>query len=259
MHNNLSISIKPRSQRYVGLKSLTSITALTLAGLCRAAPINTNDINVYNAFATGATLQNFESVAGKTGLALNSYANALNSSTAVPATAQVSLDISGLLFHSGGGSFNNPTGNPGTPTALLSLGGGIAGDAHSASQGLGSLEINSENLDLDQFMELVFIDALQARVGVWLNPSLGNVTMTAFDSTGSSLEQVVGNAGNFVGFTRNTADIKFVSIVNQGGGFTIDDLTYGGAKTPTDTPEPSALILLGLGVLGVSALRRQTA
>ena len=264
---------------------LSIIFVLGARAVAVGAPINTNDINVYNAFATGATVQNFENVSGMTPLDLSSYANALNSTTAVPAAAQLSLDIDGLLFHSGGGSFNDPTGagKQGTPTALLSLSGGTAGDAHSATNVVGSLEINSENLDLDQFIEVVFINSLQSRVGFWLNPSLGNVLFTAFDSTGTQLEQQTGTAGNFVGFERASADIHFISVIGLNGtGFTVDDLTYAGATDTgttdtgttdtgttdtggatdtgaTDTsnavPEPASLSLLGLGAASLGARR----
>src|SRR5688572_3473368 len=82
---------------------------VSTAPLARALTINTNDPTVYTTFATGATVQNFESISGMTPLSLSSYANALNSTTNVGIDAQLSLDIAGLLFHSGGGSFNNPT------------------------------------------------------------------------------------------------------------------------------------------------------
>lgn len=241
--------------RRIGLAGVILLAPIAVS----AEPINTNDPILYAQFATGATVQTFEGIGGITPLSLTSYANALNSSTTVPADAQLSLDIAGLLFHSGGGSFNDPAGNPGTPTAVLGLSGGIAGDARSGSTVVGSLEINSENLDLDNFLEIVFIDALQARAGVWLNPSLGNVLLTAFDSTGSSIESVTGTGGNFVGISRPTAEIKFLSLVGGASGFTIDDLTYAPTPTapPTTVPEPASLSLLGVAVCSLAGLRRR--
>ena len=239
-----------------GVAALTFLVAVFVATVPPAFGVtfNTSDLDVYNLFATGATVQTFESIAGMTPLGLTSYANALDSSTAVPAAAQLGLDIPGFLFHSGGGSFNNPAGNPGTPTALLALSGTLADDPQSPTNVVGSLEINTEQLDLDHFLEIVSIDALQSRVGVWLNPSLGNVTFSAFDSTGSQLETTQGTAGNFVGIQRAAADIKFVSVVGGAAGFTIDDLTFAGAPTTT-VPEPTTFLLLGLGSVALWRVR----
>lgn len=236
--------------------ALIGLVLAATASAAHAVPIDTNSAAVYAAFATGATVQTFESVGGLTPLALTSYANALNSLTAVPAAAQLGGQIPGLHFHSGGGSFNNPVGNPGTPTALLQLQGAIAGDAHSASNVVGSLEINTENLDLDQFVEIIFTDAPRNRVGVWLNPSLGSARISAFDSTGASLEtSFIGTAGNFVGFERATNDIKFVSIISGQAGFTIDDLTYGRTGGTSTVAEPGSLALLLAGLLAGAGLR----
>jgi hypothetical protein len=96
-------------------------------------------------------------------------------------------------------------------------------------------------------------------VGIWLNPSLGDALVTAFDSNLQSLEPgILGTAGNFVGFERATTDIKFISIVGGPSGFTVDDLTYAGATTtpPSEVPEPATLTTLGLGLMAVIRQRR---
>lgn len=244
-------------------KALGVVSLCLLSSTTSAAPINTNDVNVYNAFAAGATLVDFNNVAGLAPLPLDSYVNAANSTTAVPASAQLSGQIAGVHFHSGGASFNNPAGTPGTPVALLQLGGAIAGDARSATNVIGSLEINTETLDIDNFLEIIFLGGDVNRAGVWLNPSLGNVLITAFDNAGQSLESVVGTAGNFAGLLRATNDIRFISIVTltTGTGFTADDLTYGrvgGTTTPVDAPPTLLLLVAALAALAWSgrSLRR---
>ena len=83
--------------------ALIGLVLVATASSAHAATINTNDPGVVAAFAAGATVQTFEST-GLTPLALSSYTNAANSSTAVLATARLSGQIAGLVFNSGGGS-----------------------------------------------------------------------------------------------------------------------------------------------------------
>ncbi|MCC6446525.1 MAG: PEP-CTERM sorting domain-containing protein [Armatimonadetes bacterium] len=242
---------------------------IVLMILALAAPaafcdfINTNDVNVYNLFATGATVQDFENVSGLTGLGLDSYTNAYGGTT-VPSGSQLSNQISGLHFHSGGASFGDPVGNPGTPTALLELLSPINGDARSASHVIGSLDINADTLNLGQFVEVIFTNSLVDRAGIWLNPSLGPVLFTAFDNTGQSIESGTGNAGNFVGVKSASANIKFISIVSaSANGFTADDLTYGAGGgsggNGNVVPEPGMLLPLmaGSGMLFGMVSRRR--
>jgi hypothetical protein len=251
-------------------RRLIAIAAFVLAAAAPAAHadfINTTDNTVYTTFASGATVQSFSSIATLTPLALSSYANAFGGTT-VPSTAELGSQISGLHFHSGGASFNDPVGNPGTPAAFLQLTGGIAGDAHSASNVVGSIQINTDTLDLGQFVEVIFTGGLQNRVGVWLNPALGDVTFSAFDSSGNQLETGTGTAGSFVGIKRTSNDIKFASIVGGTKGFTIDDLTYGttggttnGGTSGGAVPEPGTMasVLLGLGMMGGLLARKRAA
>ena len=92
-------------------------------------------------------------------------------------------------------------------------------------------------------------------MGIWLNPGLGNVTFSAFDSDGMQLETVTGTAGNFVGIDRAANEIRHVSIVTQGGGFTGDDLTYGRTGTTSTVAEPASLALLLTGLLAAAGFR----
>jgi hypothetical protein len=245
--------------------------ALAVAAVTVAAsnsfgtPINTSDTTsaAYIAFITGATVQNFEGVSGLTPLGITAYSDG----APVPATAQMHGEIPGLFFHSGGANPNNTAANPGTPVALLSLGGGIAGDAHSATNVVAPLQLMIEPTDpavlglgAGDFLEIIFSTPVN-RVGVWLNPGRGNAGFNAQDASLTGLESVAGTAGNFVGVSLPTDSIKVVSIIAaQGTGFTIDDLTYGtsGATTtptPTPIPEPSTLLLFAPLVIGLAFAR----
>lgn len=228
-----------------------------------AVTINTNNVANpdYVALTTGATVQNFESVSGLTPLSITAYTNG----TPVPPTAQMHGQIPSLFFHSGGANPNNTAANPGTPVALVTLAGGIAGNAHSGTNVVVPQQIMTDptspavlGLAAGNFLEIIFSTPVN-RAGVWLNPALGNVTFTALDASLSAISggATTGNAGNFVGVSLPTNSIKIVSIIaNQASGFTIDDLTYGTAGGSTAVPEPSTLLMLGPIVLAFLIQRR---
>ena len=112
------------------------------------------------------------------------------------------------------------------------------------------------------FIEIYF-PVKVARVGFWVNPSLGNVSFLAADTNfGFSglnetvLETGTGTKGNFVGISRSTADIGGFKIFGSGGqAFTIDDFSYG---TASPVPETAhwALMLAGLAALSWRIRRR---
>ena len=185
----------------------------------------------------------------------------------MPAGAQMHGQIPSLFFHSGGANPNNTAANPGTPVALRSLGGGIAGNAHSGTNVVAPLQIMSDPTS-PAVLGLAGRQLSRNHLfqpgepgGVWLNPALGNVTFTALRRSLSGITggSTTGNAGNFVGASFPTNSIKIISIIaNQASGFTIDDLTFGTAGgTPTAVPEPSTLLLLGPIVLAFVLLQRR--
>ena len=103
-----------------------------------------------------------------------------------------------------------------------------------------------------------------SKVGIWLNPSLGNVLLIAADTnfafsglTETTLEMGNVTAGNFVGIERAAADIGGFKIIALGAnGFTVDDFTFGGSSSTT-VPEPGTLGLLGTALFMLSLYRRR--
>lgn len=234
-----------------------SLTVLLAATAARGAVIDTNNAATVAAFQTGATVQTFESVAGRTPQAIATY----TSGAAISPNAFVFNEIAGVQFSVGG--------SPGTnKPALYQLTGAIAGDAHSASTVLGPVDFEFQTLFGSGALIEIFFPTKVSRVGFWLNPSLGNVSIIAADTnfafsglTETNLESGNVTAGNFVGIQRASADIGGFKIIGLGQtGFTIDDFTVGGSSTtppPTTVPEPAALALLGCGFVVARGVRRR--
>jgi len=216
--------------------------------------INTNNAAQVAAFQAGATVVNFDALPGA--LAATSYAGV----DGTPSTGHtVSNPVAGVFFNSGGATALNPTANPGTPVGLLELQGGIASDAHSPANVIVPLDV-VEPHDIKiftGFMEVAH-QPFVGRVGFWVNPSLGPITvfLSREDPANPGFLQQIpgsfdGDPGNFIGISLDENIIANVSIQHRSGapvnGIGIDDYTFG----PAAVPEPSGLILLGAGCFGL--------
>jgi hypothetical protein len=234
------------------------VLVIAFAGIAEGAITDTNNAAAVAAFQAGATVNNFESVSGRTPQSITTYANG----AAISPTAFVFNQIPGVQFSVGGMVGTNEP-------ALYSLGGGIAADAKSPSTVLGPVDFSFNTLFGPGAMIEIFFPTKVSKVGFWLNPSLSNVELIAADTnfafsgqTETTLETAASvTAGNFVGISRPTADIGGFKIIALGGqtskGFTIDDFTFGGGTTTAPVPEPGTLALVAGGVLAL-ALRRRT-
>jgi hypothetical protein len=232
------------------------VLVIAFAGIAEAAVTDTTDTTVVATFQSGATVENFNSISGRTPLPITSY----TSGTSVPSSAFVFNQIAGVQFSVGGMvGVNEP--------ALYSLGGGIASDAKSPPTVLGPVDFQFNTLfGSGGAMIEIFFPTKVSKVGFWLNPSLGNVNVIAADTnfafsgvSETNLETASNiTAGHFIGISRSTADIGGFKIIGLGtAGFTIDDFTYGGGSTTAPVPEPGTLALVAGGVVAL-ALRRRT-
>jgi hypothetical protein len=201
------------------------------------------------AFQTGATIENFDDLSA---LTITSY-----NVQAVPAGNRFSsrnlAAFTSPFFNSGGASFNDPVGNPGTPIGIFDPSDAIAGDVQSPNSVAGPLTGDGSFEAFNNgFMEVIFpADVL--RVGFWVTQ--GSITMFLKDSTNTNLAtgdvQVSGSTGQFIGIQRDTADVRGVTI-GFTQAFTIDDFTY--ASTPI--PEPSSSLLIAMGLTALVGWRR---
>jgi len=235
------------------MKRIAACAFLALSwSLSSATVVQTTNGADVAAFQAGLTVNNFESVPTRTPQAITSY----TTGDPVDANAFVFDQIAGAQFSVGGAVGTNEP-------ALFKLGGGIAGDAASASTVLGPVDFDFTTKFGPGAQIEIFFPVKVASVGFWLNPSLGNVLLIAADTnfafsglTETMLESGNVAAGNFVGISRATADIGgFKIIALSDKAFTVDDFSFG---SPTAVPEPATVALLaaGLMMLGWASRRR---
>jgi PEP-CTERM motif len=202
-------------------------------------------------FQTGATIESFDDLSA---LTITSYDNGQT----VPAANQFSsrnlITFTSPFFNSGGASFNDPVGNPGTPIGIFDPDGAIAADVKSPNNVAGPLVVVDGSIEAfnNGFMEVIF-PADVIRVGFWVTQ--GTITLFLKDSTNTNLAtgdvMVTGSAGQFIGIQRDTADVRGVTI-GFTQAFTIDDFTY----STTPIPEPSSFLMIAMGLTVLVGLRR---
>jgi len=224
--------------------------------------INTKLPGPIAAFQSGLTVEDFESISGKTPQTITSYTHNLPGNPGDPvgspgADPFIFDQLPGVQFSVGGAVGTNEP-------ALFKLTEGIATDPHSGTTVLGSVVFDFTTRFNSSGLIEIFFPKKVSKVGFWLNPSLGDVQMIALntnfafskDPDEKILEMGDGTAGNFVGIAHDTADIGGFNIQaksNTNLGFTLDDFSYGG----TAVPEPGtwAFLIAALSAIGIRARR----
>ena len=112
------------------------------------------------------------------------------------------------------------------------------------------------------------LGALPTAAGLVWTDGAGTITFEAFDQNGQSLGTLTGTHadGSFFGTIEddrfygatNAGGISAIHITNTSGGIEIDHLQFvvGEVEIPSGVPAPSALILLGAGMMVAGAARR---
>jgi hypothetical protein len=243
------IAISRRMQLPLAIAALAAVAWTLIPRPANAAILVTTNPAEAAAFQAGATVEAFDNLPP---LTISSYA----SGQTVPLASQFSSrDLAAFtspFFNSGGASFNDPVGNPGTPIGIFDPDGAIAGEVVSPNNVAGPLAGGSDQAFNFGFMEVIF-PADVRRVGLWVTH--GTFQLILKDSGNQNLStgdvSVTGSAGQFIGIERDSADIRGVTM-GFPESFTIDDFTY--AATPV--PEPTCVLLAIVGLASLLIVRR---
>jgi len=219
-------------------RCLVALLAVGASSVAHAITINTTDAGVISAFQTGAAIETFDTLSGHI---ITSYAP-----VSVPAGNQFSsrnpADPGTPFFNSGGASFANPAGNPGTKIGIFDPSDGIAADFRSPNNVAGPLQVGTDQSFGGGFMEVIFQTAA-SKVGFWVTH--GTVTLFLKDINNQNLAigdvTVIGTEGSFIGIDRGVADIGGITLIGGAVSFTLDDFTSA-ASTSTTVPDAGSTL-----------------
>jgi hypothetical protein len=230
------------------LGALTCVALALHASASFGLVVQTTNAAQAAAFQAGATIENFDNLSA---LAITSYANGQTVPSGNQFSSRNLATFTSPFFNSGGASFDNPVGNPGTKIGIFDPGGAIAADFKSPNNVAGPLAGGTDQAFGNGFMEVIFPTDMR-RVGLWVTH--GTFTIFLKDSTNTNLTtgdvSVTGTAGQFIGIERPTADIRGLTI-GFPESFTFDDFTY--ATTPV--PEPAGILAAILGCATLTSCR----
>lgn len=157
----------------------------------------------------------------------------------------VALGVASVKETEGLGTFGRYSGTQSLPNYIGTGNAGDRGDNGSGWDGTILFEFTG----------------LASRVGIGIaSGAFGPETLSIYDSSFNLLESMTGPNGpnNYAGFMRTAADIKYFEIF--GDFFAIDDLQHNALdnrEPDASVPEPSALFLLGVGLVGLVGFRRK--